>query len=84
MSRIEKLIQKIHSKPIPSDITFEEIEKVANHYGCIVRKSGGRHSFKVVHIASGTVIPIPTHGKTVKEVYVNEFVKIIDNIEKEG
>ncbi len=47
LSKIEKLLEKFYRKPIPNDITYEEVERLASYFGCIVRKSGGRHSFKV-------------------------------------
>ena len=38
---------------------------------------------KVIHLETGTIIPIPTHGKTVKEVYVKELKKLFDTIKGE-
>ena len=39
---------------------------------------------KVIHIDSGTVIPIPRHGKCVGEAYITELKKLYTLIEKEG
>lgn len=61
-------------------MTFDEIEKLAKAYGCIV-KTGGRHSFHVAHLATGTVIPIPRHGDTVKEAYIKQLRDLFDKIE---
>lgn len=83
MSRIQKLIEKLYRKPIPNDMTYEEIEKLALYFGCKFQKSGGRHPMKVIHLETGTIIPIPTHGKTVKEVYVKELKKLFDTIKGE-
>ena len=58
MSSLEKLKQKFNEKPIPNDITFDEVERLANAYGCRVL-AGGKHSKKIVDVPSGTVIPIP-------------------------
>ncbi len=63
MSTLEKLKAKFNEKPIPNDITFDEVERLANAYGCRVM-SGGKHSKKVVDVPSGTVIPIPCMGST--------------------
>ena len=82
MSTIEKRIKKFYSKPIPNDITFEDIEALATYYGCQI-SSGGNHSKKVVHVPSGTVIPIPIHGKTIKEAYIKELKKLFDSIKGE-
>ncbi len=38
---------------------------------------------KVVHPPSGTVIPIPRHGKAVKEAYIKQLKNLFDQI-KEG
>lgn len=78
MSQLQKLIAKFYSKPIRNDITFAEVETLAAAYGCIV-KSGGKH-MRVVHIPSGSVIPIPRHGKTVGEAYIKQLKDLFDSI----
>ena len=82
MSSFEKLKAKFNRKPIPNDMTFDEIATLASHYGCIV-VAGGKHSKKIVHRESGTVIPIPMHGNTVGEVYIKELKKLFDSLENE-
>lgn len=82
MSKFEKAYQRFCRKPIPNDITFEEIETIARHFGCIII-SGGKHSKKVVHKASGTIIPIPMHGKNVKEAYIKELKTLFESIQEE-
>lgn len=81
MSTIEKQIQKFYKKPIPNDITFAEVQSLAEHFGCIV--VGGGNHMKVVHRTSGTVIPIPRHGETVKEAYIKQLKNLFDSI-KDG
>lgn len=83
MSSIEKRIKKFYRKPIPNDITFDDVEALASYYGCII-KPGGNHSKKVVHVPSGTVIPIPMHGKTIKEAYVKQLKDLFDLIKEES
>ena len=80
MSSLEKLKQKFNEKPIPNDITFDEVERLANAYGCKVL-AGGKHSKKIVDIPSGTVIPIPMHGKHVQEAYIKELKDLFAEIE---
>ena len=82
MSTIETKIQKFYRKPIPNDITFNEVETIARHFGCKV-SSGGKHS-KIVHSKSGTVIPVPKHGKHVKEAYVKQLKQLFDTIKEES
>ena len=80
MSTLEKLKVKFNEKPIPNDITFDEVERLANAFGCRVM-SGGKHSKKIVDIPSGTVIPIPMHGKYVQEAYIKELKDLFAEIE---
>lgn len=78
MSTIEKQLKKFYKKPIPNDITFEEMESLAKHLGCEV--VAGSNHMKVVHKPSGTVIPIPRHGKNIGEAYVKQLKKLFDLI----
>lgn len=82
MSTIEKRLKKFYRKPIPNDITFDEVQTLAEYFGCIV--VGGGNHMKVVHKASGTVISVPRHGKTVKEIYIKELKKLFDRIKEEN
>lgn len=84
MPQIEKLRKKFFEKPVRNDITFDEVEKLSSFYGCIVKQSGGKHPMKVVHVESGTVIPIPRHGKCVGEAYIAELKALYLLIEKGG
>ena len=80
LSTLEKLKAKFNEKPIPNNITFDEVERLANAFGCRV-VSGGKHSKKVVDVPSGTVIPIPMHGKYVQEAYIKEMKDLFTEIE---
>ena len=81
MSTLEKLKAKFNEKPIPNDITFDEVERLANAYGCRVI-AGGKHSKKIVDVPSGTVIPIPMHGKYVQEAYIKELKDLFTEIDR--
>ena len=83
MSSLEKLKEKFYAKPIPNDMTFDEAARLAKHFGCAVI-SGGKHSKKIVHVPSGTVIPIPMHGKHVQEAYIKELKDLFAEIESRG
>jgi len=84
LSKIEKLRDKFYKKPIPNDITFDDVVTLAESYGCII-KSGGNHT-KVVYdnkeLGLYRVIPVPKHGKTIGEVYVKELKELFDAIEE--
>lgn len=79
MSQIDKLIDKLYKKPIPKDMTFDELSKIARHFGCVV-DSRGNHQRAIVHQESGTVIPIPDHGKHIGIAYVKQIKQLIDSI----
>jgi len=81
LSKQEKLKKKMFEKPYRNDMTFNEIEKLARAYGCEIC-GGGKHSYHVVHKLTGTVIPIPVHGSTVREAYVGELQKLFMKIEE--
>lgn len=81
MSTIEKKLEKFYRKPIPNDITFEEMETLARYFGCTI--VGGSNHLKVVHPPSGTVIPVPRHGKTIGEAYVKQLKILFDSIKEE-
>lgn len=83
MSTFDKLYKKFNRKPIPNDMTFDEIEVIAKHFGCIVR-SGGKHSKQIMDIPSGTVIPIPMHGKCVGEAYIKQLKILFEKVSARG
>ncbi|MBR5337750.1 MAG: hypothetical protein IK152_07180 [Lachnospiraceae bacterium] len=80
MSTIEKLKKKFYQKPVRNDMTIDEIVRLAKAYGCEVL-TGGNHQIRICHRASGRIIPIPRHGKNVKEAYVMELRELFDEIE---
>lgn len=80
MSKIEKLKQKFFEKPVRNDMTFDEVIKLANYFGCIV-STGGNHQIRIIHKESGRIIPLPQHGKCVKEAYIIELRELFDEIE---
>ena len=80
MSRIEKLKQKLYEKPVRNDMTTDEIIRIARAYGCEIL-TGGNHQIRILHRETGRLIPLPQHGKTVKEAYILEIKEMIDEIE---
>ena len=80
MSTLEKLKEKFNEKPIPNNMSFDDLERLAKSYGSGVA-AGGKHSKKIVDVTSGTVIPIPMHGKYVQEAYIKELKDLFAEIE---
>lgn len=81
MSAIQKLCNKFNQTPIPNDMTFGEVSRLFKYYGCII--SEGANHTKIVHKATGTVIPIPRHGDCVDGVYIKELKKLFLEMTKE-
>ncbi len=83
MSTIGKLRKKFYEKPVRNDMTIDEIIRLAEAYGCEIR-TGGNHQIRIVHKPTGRVIPLPRHGKLVKEAYIMELRELFDEIEIKG
>lgn len=81
MSKIQKLVNKFFERPLRNDLTFDEVCKISEHYGCTVL-AGGKH-IRIAHIPSGTIIPIPRHGKCVQEAYIKQLCNLFNMIEEE-
>lgn len=62
VSTLEKLKKKFNEKPVPNDITIEDVIRLAKAYGCKI-VTGGNHQIRIVYKPLGTVIPLPCHGK---------------------
>jgi predicted RNA binding protein YcfA (HicA-like mRNA interferase family) len=76
MSKIDKLINSIKNNP--TNVKFEDLEKILISYGFEVRQPRGgssHHTFK----KDKYIITIPRH-KPVNKIYVKQFIKIIDEI----
>ena len=80
MSTIEKLKKKFYEKPVRNDMTIDEVIRLSKYYGCEVI-TGGNHQVRIVHRKSGRLIPIPCHGKNVKEAYIMELRELFDEID---
>ena len=83
LSTIEKLKKRLYSSPIPKDMTIQDLTKLANHYGCIIR-TGGNHQIAFVNLKTGKVIPVPHYGKSIKPAYIKELQELFGDEEYEG
>ena len=82
MSKNEKLLKKFLEKPVRTDITRDEIKKLAKIINAEIL-TGGKHSIHFVDFKTNTVIPIPVHGSVVGAAYINQIAKVIEEHEKE-
>ncbi|MCL6613044.1 MAG: type II toxin-antitoxin system HicA family toxin [Firmicutes bacterium] len=81
MSQLEKLYAKFKRKPTPTDILFDEADRLLKSYGFVRRQpSGGSSHFIYIHPKlPDFLLTVAKHGTTIKKGYV---VAIIDAIEK--
>ena len=82
MSSFEKLKAKFFEKPVQNDLTREEAIRLAKAYGCDIY-TGGNHQIRIVHKPTGRVIPLPCHGKTIKEAYIIELKELFTEIDSQ-
>ncbi len=82
MSKKEKLLAKFKRKPIPSDVSFAEADKLLKLYGFIQRppKRGSHHIY--THNINKTIkVNVPKErGKRIKKAYVQNIVKAIEAV----
>ena len=64
-------------------MTIDEVIRLSKYYGCEVL-TGGNHQVRIVHRESGRLIPIPCHGKNVKEAYIMELRELFDEIDSKN
>jgi hypothetical protein len=84
LSQIEKLFEKLKRKPTPSDILFDEVDKLLRAYGFIQRQPSGGSSH-YIYIHPGLLdyrLSIARHGGKVKTGYVRETVNAIEKVKE--
>lgn len=72
MSKIEKLLEKMHNNP--RDWKIEEIKAIADRYGFTYRQPGTSHvTFRT---SVGEKLTIPPH----KPIYIKQFLALINRL----
>ncbi|PSR21880.1 MAG: toxin HicA [Sulfobacillus thermosulfidooxidans] len=75
MSQWEKLLARIHNNP--KTVTFHELDKLLQRAG-YTRRQPRRGSSHYVYTKGHRVLTVPKHSPYVKECYVREALKILD------
>jgi predicted RNA binding protein YcfA (HicA-like mRNA interferase family) len=75
MSQWEKLLARIHNNP--KTVTFAELDKLLQRAGYVRRQPGGGSSH-YVYTKGNRLLTIPKHSPYVKERYVKEALKVLD------
>lgn len=81
MSQFEKAWKKFNRCPIPCDISFTELQYVAQHFGFETLNDGKHVKLRLKSL--GIKIPIPIHGKTVQAVYIKQVKEAINKLSEE-
>ncbi len=76
MSRKEKLFAK--AKDRPQNISFPELQTLADAYGLILTQGKGGGSHYLLKLPDGTKPTIVREGNKVKKWYVREVVEAIE------
>lgn len=82
MASVEKIIEKISSRPFNTSITFTELTDYLTHYGFSLERINSSHY--IFKHNNGSMLSVPCHGKTVKAAYVKQAYKLVKNLEDEN
>jgi predicted RNA binding protein YcfA (HicA-like mRNA interferase family) len=84
LSQIEKLYEKLNRKPTPSDILFEEADRLLKAYGFIQRQpSGGSSHYIYIHPELPNYkLTIAKHGGKIKTGYVRATIDAIERVKE--
>ena len=76
MGKTEKLLAKARSSP--QNITFQELESLANAYGLPLKQGKGGSSHYIQRLPDGTKNTIAREGNKVKKWYVRNVIEAIE------
>lgn len=76
MASRDKLLARMRANP--RDWRIEDLESLARHFGCSVRKPGGSHVI-FFHPGSPEMLSVPAR-RPIKPVYVRRFVSMIEQL----
>lgn len=83
MTQKDKLVEKIESKPIKTDITINELDSYLTMFGFICNHNATSHRV-YTHPLTGRVVVLPDHGagKQTKAVYVRNAVIAVGEVKQ--
>jgi len=81
LSQIEKLFEKLRRRPTPTDVLFDDVDKLLKAYHFKSRyPSGGSSHFTYTHPELPKIVTIAKHGNKVKAVYVRNAIYAIEKV----
>lgn len=84
MSQMEKLLLKFQRRPTPTDIRFEEADRLLRYFGFVSRQpsgGGSHHTYGHPRLRQCR-LTIVGGGGTLKKVYVRKIVEIIEKVQQ--
>ena len=81
MSQWDKLLDKVFN--LSPDLRFEELRKILESYGYVMKGSGGGSSHYTFRKYGCPPITIPKH-KTIKKIYIEMVRKVVEQEESGG
>lgn len=81
MSQIEKLFKKLSRRPTPTDVLFDDVDKLLRAYNFKARQpSGGGSHYTYFHYDLQDIVTIAKHGNKVKAAYVRMAVRAVEKV----
>ncbi|MBN1971119.1 MAG: type II toxin-antitoxin system HicA family toxin [Candidatus Delongbacteria bacterium] len=81
MSQIEKLFEKLGRKPTPTDVLFDDVDRLLRAYNFKSRHpSGGGSHYTYTHPDLPDIVTVAKHGNKIKAAYVRAAVKAIEKV----
>ena len=81
MSQTEKLFEKLARRPTPTDVLFDDVDRLLKAYNFKRRQpSGGSSHYTYYHPELSDIVTIAKHGNKVKAAYVRMAVRVIEKV----
>lgn len=82
MSQIEKLYEKFKRRPVPTDILFDDADRLLKAHGFVRRQpSGGSSHYIYIHPElSDFRVSIVKDGRKIKKGYVRATIEAVDRV----
>ena len=84
MTKESKLIEKIESVPIRSDISVQEFNKYLEINGYFLARHDGTSHMQFKHKQTGDILTVAYHNKHVKVAYVKDAIRQIKSHKEEA
>jgi len=81
LSQIEKLFEKLSRRPTPTDVLFDDVDRLLRAYNFKTRQpSSGSSHYTYTHPDLPDIVTIAKHGNKVKAAYVRMAVRAVEKV----